>query len=164
MRYLFVIIAAFALISCGSSSKFKKYNGPQVTQVLVDKTARKMWLLHGTRALKSYDVDLGFNPKGHKFREGDGRTPEGVYRIDRRNPNSAYHLSIGISYPNNRDRAKAHAAGVSPGGDIFIHGGPRLRKNKGKPDWTAGCISVTNKEMEEIYSMVQDGTPIYIKP
>ena len=89
MRYLFVIIAAFALISCGSSSKFKKYNGPQVTQVLVDKTARKMWLLHDKRALKSYDVDLGFNPKGHKFREGDGRTPEGVYRIDRRNPNSA---------------------------------------------------------------------------
>ncbi|WGI22164.1 L,D-transpeptidase family protein [Amylibacter sp. IMCC11727] len=164
MRYLMMILATFALLSCGKPSKFKTYNGPEVTQVLVDKTARKMWLLHGTKALKEYDVDLGFAPKGHKFKEGDGRTPEGVYRIDRRNPNSAFHLSIGISYPNNADRAKARAAGVSPGGDIFIHGGPVLFADKNKADWTAGCISVTNKEMEEIYAMVKDGTPILIKP
>jgi murein L,D-transpeptidase YafK len=164
MRYVLMILAAVSLIACGTPSKFKKYNGPQVTQVLVDKTARKMWLLHGTKALKTYDIDLGFGPVGHKFQEGDGRTPEGVYRIDRRNPNSAFHLSIGISYPNNADRAKARAAGVSPGGDIFIHGGPVLFADKDKADWTAGCISVTNKEMEEIYAMVKDGTPILIKP
>ncbi|MCO4823434.1 MAG: L,D-transpeptidase family protein [Amylibacter sp.] len=164
MRYFLMILTAFALISCGKPSKFKTYNGPQVTQILVDKTARKMWLLHGTKALKSYKIDLGFAPAGHKFKEGDGRTPEGVYRIDRRNPNSSYHLSLGINYPNNQDRAKAHAAGVSPGGDIFIHGGPVLRKNRKKADWTAGCISVTNKEMEEIYAMVKDGTPILVKP
>lgn len=164
MRYFLMILTAFALISCGKPSKFKSYNGPQVTQILVDKTARKMWLLHGTKALKTYKIDLGFAPSGHKFKEGDGRTPEGIYRIDRRNPNSNYHLSLGINYPNTQDRAKALAAGVSPGGDIFIHGGPVLRKNRKKADWTAGCISVTNKEMEEIYAMVTDGTPILVKP
>lgn len=164
MRYFLMIFAAFALIACGGPSKFKKYNGPEVTQVLVDKTARKMWLLHGTKALKEYDVELGFAPAGHKFQEGDGRTPEGLYRIDRRNPNSAFHLSIGINYPNAQDVAKARAAGVSPGGDIFIHGGPVLFADKNKADWTAGCIAVTNKEMEDIYAMVKDGTPILIKP
>lgn len=164
MRYFLTIFATFALIACGGPSKFKTYNSPQVTQVLVDKTARKMWLLHGKTALKEYDIELGFAPAGHKFQEGDGRTPEGVYRIDRRNPNSAFHLSIGIDYPNAQDIAKAKAAGVSPGGDIFIHGGPVLFADKNKADWTAGCIAVTNKEMEEIYAMVQDGTPILIKP
>lgn len=163
MRFVILILtAAFTLSSC-SSSKFKRYNGPQVTQILVDKSDRKMWLLHGSRALAEFDFDLGFAPTGHKEIEGDGRTPEGVYFIDRRNPNSAYHLSIGISYPNDADRAWAAEQGKSPGGDIFIHGGPTLLGDRNKADWTAGCISVTNKEMEQIYAMVQDGTPIYIK-
>ena len=157
------LIAALAVSACGQS-KFKRYRGPQVTQILIDKSERKMHLLHRNKALKSYDVDLGFTPVGHKTIEGDGRTPEGVYRINRRNPNSSFHLSLGISYPNNQDRAKAKALGKSPGGEIFIHGGPRLRINRGKKDWTAGCISVSNKEIEVIYAMVQDGTPIYIKP
>lgn len=157
------LIAALAVSACGQS-KFKRYRGPQVTQILIDKSERKMHLLHKNKALKSYDVDLGFTPVGHKAIEGDGRTPEGVYRINRRNPNSSFHLSLGISYPNNQDRAKAKAQGKSPGGEIFIHGGPRLRINRGKKDWTAGCISVSNKEIEVIYAMVQDGTPIYIKP
>ena len=81
-----------------------------------------------------------------------------------RNPNSAFHLSIGISYPNANDRAKAAAAGVWPGGEIFIHGASVLFADKNKADWTAGCIAVTNKEMEEIYSMVKDGTVILVKP
>jgi len=157
------LIASLAVSACGQS-KFKRYRGPQVTQILIDKSERKMHLLHKNKALKSYDVDLGFAPVGHKAIEGDGRTPEGVYRIDRRNPNSSFHLSLGISYPNIQDRAKAKALGKSPGGEIFIHGGPRLRFNRGKKDWTAGCISVSNKEMEVIYAMVQDDTPIYIKP
>ncbi|MBR9862494.1 MAG: L,D-transpeptidase family protein [Rhodobacteraceae bacterium] len=163
MRLVALLMAAGIALSACSPSKFKKYNGPQVTQVLVDKSDRKMWLLHGTKALAQFDVDLGFAPVGHKEFEGDGKTPEGVYFIDRRNPNSAFHLSIGISYPNEQDRAKAKALGKSPGGDIFIHGGPVLFKDKNKADWTAGCISVTNKEMERIYAMVQDGTPIYIR-
>ena len=102
-------------------------------------------------------------PIGDKFYEGDGRTPEGTYFIDRRNPNSKYHLSIGISYPNARDRAEAATLGKPPGGDIFIHGESN-RLKLGKNDWTWGCIAVPNREMEEIYSMVQNGTPIKINP
>jgi murein L,D-transpeptidase YafK len=112
--------------------------------------------------LKKYDVDLGFAPRGHKQIEGDGRTPEGSYFIDRRNPNSAYHLSLGISYPNAKDIAYAKSIGKSPGGEIFIHGGPVLLGDRSKPDWTAGCISVTNKEIEIMYAMVKNGTQIDI--
>ena len=157
------LVAAVALASC-ASSKFKRYNGPAVTQILIDKSDREMYLLHNKTVLKKFAVDLGFDPVGTKIVKGDGRTPEGVYRIDRRNPNSRFHLSLGISYPNTNDVKKARALGQSPGGDIFIHGGPRLFAERNKADWTAGCISVTDKEIETIYAMVQDGTLIYIKP
>lgn len=120
-----------------------------------------MFLMHGDKALKSYDIGLGFAPLGHKTREGDGRTPEGEYTIDRRNPNSRYYLSLGISYPNAEDRAYAAAKGVSPGGDIFIHGRPK-RYRKAPDDWTFGCIAVSNREMQQVYAMVKDGTPITI--
>ena len=88
---------------------------------------------------------------------------EGTYLIDRRNPNSEFHLSLGINYPRDADRRSAKEAGVSPGGDIFIHGRP-WKNRKGGRDWTAGCIAVTNREMEEIYAMVRNGTPITINP
>ncbi len=156
-----LLILAFGLTACGSS-KFKTYKGPAVTSVQVHKGQRKMYLLHHEKVLKSYDVALGFAPDGHKQFEGDGRTPEGTYRIDRRNPNSEFHLSIGISYPNQADRDYAAALGKSPGGDIFIHGGPRRPVTR--RDWTAGCIAVTDREMERIYAMVKDGTPIHILP
>jgi murein L,D-transpeptidase YafK len=142
--------------------RFLSYDGPDVTQIYVAKDRRRMYLLNGADVLASYDVGLGFTPEGHKAESGDGRTPEGLYFIDRRNPNSAYHLSIGISYPNAADRAAAEAAGVEPGGDIFIHG-TAANGARGR-DWTAGCIAVTDEEMEQIYAMVQDGTPIYITP
>lgn len=119
-----------------------------------------MYLLHNDEVLASYDIQLGFAPEGHKVAKGDGRTPEGFYFIDRRNPNSSYHLSLGISYPNSRDVARARALGLHPGGDIFIHG--ENRKGPSRGDWTAGCIAVTDEEMEEIYAMVRNGTPIYI--
>ena len=122
-----------------------------------------MHLMHFDRVLASFDIDLGFNPQGHKGQEGDGRTPEGEYMIDRRNPNSRFHLSLGISYPNEADITRAKEAGVKPGGDIFIHGRPRPFQN-GARDWTWGCIAVTDEEIEIIYSMVQDGTPISIFP
>lgn len=143
------------------SSKFRSYDGPEVTKIIVFKSARYMHLMHGTQVLKSYRIDLGFAPEGHKQYEGDGRTPEGLYYIDRRNPDSEFHLSLGISYPNEHDVARAQKLGKSPGGDIFIHG-------RGNPvqqlirDWTWGCIAVRNDEIEEIYAMVRDGTPIRI--
>ena len=164
MRFLRITLLLSLVLALGAcSSKFKRYYGPEVTRVVVYKGERKMHLLHYNEVLESYDIDLGFAPAGHKFEEGDGRTPEGRYTIDRRNPDSSFHLSIGISYPNERDVEVAREAGVSPGGDIFIHGAPRPFDRKG-PDWTAGCISVTNKEMEWIYAMVKDGTVIDIYP
>jgi murein L,D-transpeptidase YafK len=161
-RVLLLSMASMAFLSA-CASKFKRYNGPQVTRVVVLKGQRKMHLLHRGETLRSYDISLGFAPFEHKREEGDGRTPEGEYIIDRRNPNSQFHLSIGINYPNAQDIAKAKAAGVKPGGDIFIHGRPK-KYAKGGRDWTAGCIAVTDKEMERIYAMVQNGTPISIYP
>jgi len=113
--------------------------------------------------LRSYYIDLGFSPRGDKSREGDGRTPEGTYYIDRRNPKSAYYLSLGISYPDANDISDARARGVDPGGDIFIHGGPTNVRDRFKRDWTAGCISVTDQEIEEIWESVPLGTPISIR-
>lgn len=150
--------ALLALSAC--SDKFLTYTGPRVTSIVVRKAQRRMFLLHGQTILKEYDFELGFAPRGHKQVEGDGKTPEGAYYIDRKNPNSQFHLSIGISYPNDRDRARARALGQRPGGDIFIHGTPRAFR--GDPDWTAGCIAVRNREMETIYSMVEVGTPIFL--
>lgn len=150
--------ALVALAGC-SSSKFKRYNGPEVTYVVVNKEDRRMYLMHHDKVLEDYKIRLGFAPVGHKEVEGDGRTPEGIYHIDRRNPNSRFHLSLGISYPNEADRAYAKSIGKSPGGDIFIHGQKKpFKRDKG--DWTWGCISVTNKQMEDIYAMVGDGTPV----
>lgn len=158
----FLLLAGLSVLSaCATQSKFRTYRGPEVTRVIVNKGAREMFLLHHDRPLKRYKVELGFAPQGHKQFEGDGRTPEGEYHIDRRNPNSAFHLSLGISYPNEADIAYAKAHGKSPGGDIFIHGEPNLLAFL-SPDWTAGCIAVTNREMEDIYAMVRDGTPITI--
>lgn len=151
------------LAAAAGCSKFQTYDGPEVTQVIVLKQNRVMHLMHDDEVLRSYRIGLGFAPSGHKRFEGDGRTPEGEYLIDRRNPNSEFHLSIGISYPNARDVARARAAGKEPGGDIFIHGRP-WKFRKGGDDWTAGCIAVTNREIEEIYAMVRDGTPITIRP
>jgi murein L,D-transpeptidase YafK len=153
-------LAATSLAGC--ASKFRSYDGPPVTGIVVNKGPRRMHLLSGQSVLRSFDIELGGNPNGPKRMEGDGRTPEGPYFIDRRNPNSDFHLSLGISYPNEQDVALAQAMGVQPGGNIFIHGTPReMRRN---PDWTAGCIAVRNREMEDIYDMVGEGTPIYIYP
>lgn len=160
-----MILGGTALVALGAcaDSKFKRYNGPEVTYVVVNKGARNMYLLHYDKVLQDYRIRLGFAPMGHKEIEGDGRTPEGIYLIDRRNPNSRFHLSLGISYPNERDRERAKALGKPPGGDIFIHGQKHPLK-KDKDDWTWGCIAVKNKEIEDIYAMVRDGTPIQINP
>lgn len=141
--------------------------GAVADHILVHKTQRRLTLLTGGQALKTYPVALGFGEPGPKRREGDGRTPEGRYRIDGRNPNSAFHLSLHISYPEPHDIAAAQARGVPPGGAIMIHGLPRGRGWLGRLhllyDWTAGCIAVTNSEIEEIWHAVPDGTPIEIR-
>lgn len=159
---LVILLAVMAALS-GCASKFKTYRGPEVTRIIVDKSDRTMWLMHNDEVLESYDIDLGRTPEGHKQYEGDGKTPEGAYIINRRNPNSAFHLSLGISYPNAADRTFAASQGKPPGGDIFIHGRSDY-KGRNQGDWTEGCIAVTDREMEWIYAMVKDGTPIWIQP
>ncbi len=151
-------LAASSLAGC--STKFRSYDGPPVTGIIVNKAPRRMYLLSGSTALRAFDIQLGGDPVGPKRMEGDMKTPEGAYFIDRRNPNSSFYLSIGISYPSPMDVAFAQSMGVSPGGNIFIHGTPKEKRRGG--DWTAGCIAVTNREMEDIYVMVRDGTPIHI--
>ncbi|WP_299749607.1 L,D-transpeptidase family protein [uncultured Boseongicola sp.] len=158
-RFALFGMLATALSAC--ASKFQSYSGPEVTRVIVLKEKRKMYLLHGNKALRSYDIALGFAPAGDKKVEGDGRTPEGHYRVDRRNPDSRFHLSIGIDYPNRHDIAEAKALGEDPGGDIFIHGEGTLI-SKPKPDWTWGCVAISNDEMEEVYAMVPNGTFVSI--
>ena len=165
LNLILVMLLAVGLAACGSSSKFKTYKGPEITKIEVHKAERQMHLLHNDRVIKSYRISLGQQPVGHKQFEGDSKTPEGVYYIDRRNPNSNFYLSVGMSYPNPTDRAFAKSQGRSPGGDIFIHGRADKHTQRGLGwDWTDGCIAVTDKEIEEIYSMVKIGTPIVVFP
>ena len=136
--------------------------------VLLYKGRRTLYLMRDGEVLRSYSVALGRNPFGHKNQEGDGRTPEGGYLIDWRNPNSDFHLSLHISYPRPQDYRQARDAGVDPGGAIMIHGLPngRTADEVGHPrfDWTNGCIAVSNEEIEEIWELVEDGTAIFILP
>lgn len=158
-----LLLGGLAALLSGCASKFRSYNGPEVTRLRMYKAQRLLVLDGADDVLRTYPIGLGFAPEGHKQFEGDGRTPEGSYVIDRRNPDSLFHLSIGISYPNEADIGFAEAQGRSPGKDIFIHGGPRRGIDPvNVRDWTAGCISVTDRQIEEIYAMVRDGTPIDI--
>ena len=119
--------------------------------------------MHNQTGLKTYTIDWGFARRGHKAIEGNGKTPEGRYVINRYNANSKFHLSLGISYPNTKDRAQAEALGKSPGGDIFIHGQPNKTRKLTK-DWTLGCIAVTNDQVEYMFANVKPGTPVRIYP
>jgi murein L,D-transpeptidase YafK len=134
-------------------------------KVVVLKSYRKLLLMKGNEVLKTYIVSLG-DPVGPKVRQGDNKTPEGTYVLDRHNANSQYHRSIHISYPNAGDLARARKLGVSPGGELFIHGLPNEFHGHSEAlgDWTEGCIAVSNAEMDEIWRAVADGTPIEIKP
>lgn len=153
------------LAACGGPRKpqLLRYDGPAVTQIQIYKAKRRMYLFSGQDIIKTYKISLGGNPVGPKRFEGDGRTPEGAYLIDRKNPNSGYHLSLGISYPDAHDVAYAESQGRKPGGDIFIHGRAGKHKGGGR-DWTAGCIAVKDGQIEHIFAMVQIGTPVIIFP
>lgn len=136
--------------------------------ILIEKGKREMSLFKNGQRIRKYKIALGSSPTGPKSQEGDGKTPEGTYTILSKKSNSAYHLSLKISYPSTHDREVAQSMNVNPGGDIMIHG---LRNGLGwigayhtLRDWTRGCIAVTNDEIEEIYGMVQEGTPVRLIP
>jgi len=163
IRMMVLAAVTVVLMACSSAPRFLTYDGPQVTRVVIHKGARVMELWHHDQVLRTFDIRLGRNPEGDKEQRGDGRTPEGEFIVDRRNPRSSFHLSLGINYPRPEDILEAEALGVDPGGDIFIHGrGPNHRWSRG--DWTEGCIAVRDREIEVIYAMVQDGTPVTILP
>ena len=136
--------------------------------MVLDKSERRLTMYYHGAPVRTFDVALGRNPVGRKLRRGDGRTPEGVYFIEGRNPTSKYHLALRISYPAAQDLSRAAVRGVSPGGDIMIHGLPPAFADVGalhrQQDWTEGCIAVTNEEIEEIWRAVPNGARILIKP
>ena len=170
-RQFVTAIAVALALGSGTADSLTAQARPRDTvadRIVVEKAARTLSLYRDGQLLKTYRVALGRNPKGHKERQGDSRTPEGTYVIDFRKPDSRFHRALHISYPSAEDRRRARARGVHPGGDIMIHGLPngtgaigaahRLR------DWTDGCIAVTNEEIEEIWRLVPNGTKIEIRP
>jgi len=142
--------------------------GTTIDRIYVEKSARRLSIFREGKKLKSYRVALGRNPIGPKEQEGDMKTPEGLYKIDSRNPQSAYHLALHVSYPSNEDNARAADRGVSAGFDIMIHGiengGGWIGAFHRWHNWTAGCIALTDEEIEELWRVTPDGTPIEIQP
>ena len=168
MRTWFFIIAIVGITAVCFAADQPLPQGMQADRVVVMKNERTLTLMSQGRTLKAYKIALGEEPLGPKVHQGDHKTPEGLYVLDHRNPNSRFHRSIHISYPQARDRAEAARLRLDPGGEIMIHGLPNglgwLGSWHRKRDWTDGCIAVTNEEMDEIWSAVPDGTPIEIKP
>ncbi|WP_263367799.1 L,D-transpeptidase family protein [Edaphobacter bradus] len=171
MKITKLAVLAFFTLAVFSSPALSASDAPLrasaiADKVLVLKGERKLLLIKGDEVLKTYSVSLGGSPVGPKTRQGDSRTPEGKYLLDRHNAKSQFHRSIHISYPNAEDLARARQLGVPPGGDLFIHGLPNDFDGPSQQlgDWTDGCIAVTNAEMDEIWRAVADGTPIEIKP
>jgi murein L,D-transpeptidase YafK len=140
----------------------------RVDRIVIEKSKRTLTLMEGPKTGKTYKVALGGQPVGPKDRQGDHKTPEGIYSVDAKNPKSQFYKALHISYPNPADRANARKLGVSPGGDVEIHGlgakwgfiGTKHRLT----DWTDGCIAVTNDEIDEIYPLIKVGTQVEIRP
>jgi murein L,D-transpeptidase YafK len=176
MTFLLLVSAAALTISHSSDSTRvstpnarSRASAPVAADSLVlNKSRRELVVYYRGDPVHVYYVALGKSPVGDKLRIGDNRTPEGLFYIEGRNPNSRYHLSLRISYPDATHRARAAKLGVEPGGDIMIHGLPEEQAAFGPAhrdyDWTNGCIAVTNKEIEELWRVIRDGTPIEIKP
>lgn len=164
------LIIIFAVSSVWAASSFADTIAESVSievladAVFIDKSERRLELRRGDVVLRTYKIGLGGNPIGPKRQQGDQRTPEGEYKIDFRNSKSAYHRSLHINYPNATDRAASAKLGVPTGGDIFIHGLPNNYPLEQAPkiDWTLGCIAVNKDEIEEIWRLVPDGTPVTI--
>ncbi len=162
------LLAMLVVAAIPARAQLPSFAHQPVDLVVVYKEARLLQLRKSGQIVRSFDIALGVEPEGHKLYEGDGRTPEGVYTLDWRNPDSQFYRSIHISYPREDDREAALRRGQSPGGMIMIHGMPNGRRavDMGHPlsDWTNGCLAVTNDEMDEIWSLVEDGTTIIIFP
>jgi murein L,D-transpeptidase YafK len=164
------LAAAIGLDLSKINRKIPQSAPPQerATLVLVEKQARRLSLMRHGETLKAFDMALGGNPIGHKQQEGDRRTPEGRYVIDFKNARSRFHLALRISYPDDRDRERARARSANPGSDIMIHGLPNglgwLSQIHLLRDWTDGCMAVTNSQIDEIWAMVDVGTPVQINP
>jgi murein L,D-transpeptidase YafK len=137
-------------------------------RIIIKKEKRTLTLYQQGQKIKTYKIALGSSPEGPKERQGDGKTPEGIYKIDSRKLNSQFHRSLRVSYPNESDRKRAKKLGVNPGGDIMIHGLPNGRGWVGAKhrlyDWTNGCIAVTDEEIEEVWKLVPIGTTVEIRP
>ncbi|HKX12871.1 MAG TPA: L,D-transpeptidase family protein [bacterium] len=166
LSFLFLFLISIPLDLAAARPRAKPPK-PKADRILIEKAARQMTLFQGEETLKVYRISLGREPVGPKREEGDGKTPEGRYKIDGRNPNSAFHLSLRISYPNVADRAQANERGVKPGGQIMIHGLPNGMPDFGGgilSDWTDGCVAVSNAEIEEIWKLVPNGAAVEILP
>ena len=163
-----VLICAFAVYSYAHHNWNPLPTGTTVDRIVVEKSTRRLSLFRNGNQIKAYKIALGRNPLGAKQEEGDAKTPEGIYKIDRRNPKSGFHLALHISYPSDEDKNRAAARGVSAGFDIMIHGIQNGRGWIGAfhrwKDWTAGCIAVTDEEIEELWRVTPDGTTIEIRP
>jgi murein L,D-transpeptidase YafK len=164
-----VITALFTVpISQASPPPRSSQAKQTVDKIVIVKSTHTMILEGAGKILKTYKVALGTQPVGAKQQQGDHKTPEGEYFVDAKNPRSVFYLALHLSYPNAADRGRAEKLGVSPGGDVEIHGlgkkfgwiGPGHRAT----DWTDGCVAVTNEEIEEIFKIVAVGTPVEIKP
>ena len=164
LKKLLVLLLVLAPLPAAA----KKTEKPRADKILVEKAARRMTLYQDGKILKTYKISLGKEPVGAKREEGDHKTPEGEYKITGRNANSSFHRSLRVSYPSAGDTKAAKARGVSPGGDIMIHGLPNGLSDFGPThrvyDWTDGCIAVTDDEIEEIWNLVPNGTKIEILP
>lgn len=180
---MLVALLAVALTSSTDTSRIvRRFETPTVVtspvtgvrshlaadSIVVEKRKHTLTLFSWGHPVRTYHVALGTNPIGDKVRQGDGRTPEGVFHIDGHNPDSKYYKSLHISYPDAAHLRAAEARGFSAGGDIMIHGLPDRFASVGAAhrdyDWTEGCIALTDKEIDEIFRSVPDGTPIEIKP
>ena len=165
---VFIVICAVAFYLYAHHNWNPLPAGTTIDRIVVQKSARRLSIFRDASRIKTYRIALGANPVGAKQQEGDMKTPEGIYEIDARNPQSNFHLALHISYPSDVDDARAYARGISAGSDIMIHG---IQNGHGWigafhrwKDWTAGCIALTDEEIEELWRVTPDGTTIEIRP
>ena len=163
-----IVLLGMTLLYSARKKPHEPKTFPKVDLILVEKKLRTMSVYHQGKLLKTYKVALGFAPIGHKEQEGDGKTPEGIYSVSAKYPNSQFYKALQVSYPNANDQKNARKKGVSAGGEIMIHGLGKdfswLGKLHVKNDWTLGCVAVTNEEIKEIYDAAANGTKIEIRP